>query len=279
MKKTQQYTDFVSAVDVQVLPDDEKFVEKYWITVNVIRILTLCGIICGGALTVIFTFMDFKFKHVPFIVAIILFLAYFYYRYHYSEKILKIFTEECDAVRYMSLQSVLMSHANARTNWGVFFYNMARTLLEIGRVEDAEKVNALLAQYCTTYWGRFYYETIAVELAGYKKNYEEMEEHCVKLSQIETKVKLNQAMRTAYIERMQYPNFVRMSENGAYQELYNIFNRYESMEQKISARVQRNYYLYKIALKLGNEKKAEEHKAFVLQRGGNLRYRSEIENS
>ena len=77
---------------------------------------------------------------------------------------------------------------------------------------------------------------------------------------------------------MQYPSYVQMSQNGAYQELYNIFSKREAAAAKMSEKVRLNYRLYKIALQLGDEKKAEEHKDFVIQRGGTTRYRAELMN-
>ena len=200
------------------------------------------------------------------------------YRYYYSAKIVNTWARDCDIAKYLGIYNELVAYAPARSNWGVHFYNLSMSLLEAGRLEDAERVQSLAEQYCTSQMGRFYCEMGAIELTGYRKDYEEMEEHCRRLSSVQSKIRLTGILRTRYTNTMQYPGYVQMSQNGEYQELYNIFSKREAAAVKMSEKVRLNYRLYKIALQLGDEKKAEEHKDFVIQRGGTTRYRTELMN-
>ena len=286
--KTQQYADFISTVDIQTQPEDKKYIEQYIISFNRIRKISLCWTMVTCLLYFLNSYMlivgiEIMSFGTAFVLVMLLLLCAFLmlriYRMRLGLKMNNIWVQDCDVVRYLGLYNELAQYERNSTNWGIHFYNLGMALLAAGRVEDSEKVQSLMEKYCTGHWGAFFYELVSIELAGYKKDFEEMEEHCKKLSQIKRRVRLRGNMRVLYLEKMQYPSLVQMSRSGEYQELYNFLDQDKTMERNASARVRKNFYLYKIALLLGNEKKAEEHKAFVIQAGGTLRYRAEVMNN
>lgn len=67
-----------------------------------------------------------------------------------------------------------------------------------------------------------------------------------------------------------------MWDKGEYAELYNKIKLAVPFRKSMLSEVKRNYYLYKIALNLGDNEKADEHSKFIIQNGGNLWYRHEI---
>lgn len=281
-RNTKQYQDFVSLVQIQSWPEEQRFIKRYVILTTVIRtlciswlFLALCLIILNSMKEVISVRLA---SPLVMLSDICVLVVWYIYRYYYSAKIVNTWAKDCDIVKYLGIYNELIAYAPVRSNWGVHFYNLSMGLLEAGRSEDAEKVQSLAEQYCTSHMGRFYYEMGVIELAGYRKNYEEMEEHCRRLSSVQSKVCLTRTLRTRYTNTMQYPNYVQMSQNGAYQELYDIFSKREAATVKMSEKVRLNYRLYKIALQLRDEKKAEEHKDFVIQRGGTTRYCTELMN-
>ena len=283
---TQQYADFISLVEIEIRPENKKFVNHFIYTVRAIKILIISWVVIIGTLEIVniwgmTNWINALSVDVYYILLILpplcLFLLLYVYRYNKTIKIINILTQDCDVVKFLELYSYLMSGAKPWNNyWGVFYYNLGRGLFAAGRMEDAEKVHSLIAKYCTDTWGQFYYEMIAIDLAGYKKNYEEMEAHCQKASYVQNGLQLKTSLRSRYMEIMQYPHFVQLSNRGEYQELYNLLSQYEAKAQSMAAKVSKNFYLYKIALLLGNGEKAKEHKAFVIQNGGSLWYRSAV---
>lgn len=283
---TQQYADFISQVEIETLPEDKKFTDRFIYTVKAIRIfivswaviiVTLRIINVFGITNGIIALVVNMYYILLFLPPLCLFLLLYVYRHNKTIKIINIWTQDCDVVKFLEIYSYLISAGKPRRNWwGVYFYNLGRALLAADRMEDAEKVHSLMAKYCTDTWGQFYYEMIAIELTGYKKNYEEMEAHCQKASYVQSSLQLKAPLQSRYTEIMQYPHFVQLSNRGEYQELYNLLSQYEARAQSMAAKVSKNFYLYKIALLLGNREKAEEHKAFVIQKGGSLWYRSAV---
>ena len=285
--ETQQYADLVSTVDIQTQPEDKKYIEQYIVSFNRIRKISLCWTMVTCLLYFLNSYMlivgiEIMSLGTAFVLAILLLLCAFLmlriYRIRFGLKMNNIWVQDCDVVKYLGLYNELVQYESNSTNWGIHFYNLGTALLAAGRVEDSENVQSLMEKYCTRRWEQFFYEMLSIELAGYKKDYEEMEEHCKKLSQIKRRALLRGNMRVLYLEKMQYPSLVQMSRRGEYQELYNLLDQDKAMERNASAKVRKIFYLYKIALLLGNEKKAEEHKAFVLQAGGTLRYCAEVMN-
>lgn len=281
-RNTKQYQDFISLVHIQSRPEEQRFIKRYVVLTTVMRTLCISWLFLALCLFILNAIKEVISDRVAFPLVMLsdicVLVVWHIYRYCYSAKIVNTWAKDCDIVKYLGIYNELIAYAPVRSNWGVHFYNLSMGLLEAGRSEDAEKVQSLVEQYCTSHMGRFYCEMGAIELAGYRKNYEEMEEHCRRLSSVQSKVRLTGILRTRYTNTMQYPGYVQMSQNGAYQELYNIFSKREIMTKKMSERVRLNYRLYKIALQLGDENKAEEHKDFVIQRGGTTRYRTELMN-
>ena len=285
--ETQQYADFVSMVDIQTPPEDKKYIEQYIVSFSRIRKMSICWTIVTCLLYFLNSYMlivgiEVLSLGTAFVLAILLLLCGFMmlriYGMRFGLKMNNVWVQDCDVVRYLGLYNELVLYEKARAHWQIHFYNLGMALLAAGRVEDSEKVQSLMEKYCIGCWGQFFYEIVSIELAGYKKDYQKMEEHCKKLFQIKRRIRLRGNMRVLYLEKMQYPSLVQMSRRGEYQELYDFLDQNKAMERNASARVRKNFYLYKIALLLGNEKKTEEHKAFVLRAGGTLRYRAEVMN-
>lgn len=283
---TQQYADFISQVEIETLPENKKVANRFTYIIRGIKIFMISWAVIIGTLEIanvwgITNWINTLSIEMYYILLILppscLLILLYVYRHNKTIRIINIWTQDCDVVKFLEIYSYLISAGKPRHNWwGVYFYNLGRGLLAAGRMEDAEKVHSLMAKYCTDTWGQFYYEMIAIELTGYKKNYEEMEAHCQKASYVQSSLQLKAPLQSRYTEIMQYPHFVQLSNRGEYQELYNLLSQYEARAQSMAAKVSKNFYLYKIALLLGNREKAEEHKAFVIQKGGSLWYRSAV---
>lgn len=252
---TQQYADFISLVEIETQPENKKFVNRFIYTARAIRIFIMSWVVIIGTLQLLNIWgitneINALSVNMYFILLILppscLFLLLYVYRYNKTIKIINILTQECDVVKFLELYSYLMSGSKPWNNWGVFYYNLGRGLFAAGRMEDAEKVHSLMAKYCTNTWGQFYYEMMAIELAGYKKNYEEMAAHCQKASYVQSSLQLKAPLQSRYMEIMQYPHFVQLSNRGEYQELYNLLSQYEARAQSMAAKVSKTFIFIKL---------------------------------
>lgn len=59
-------------------------------------------------------------------------------------------------------------------------------------------------------------------------------------------------------------------------KLYNSVENTSVWDYVLISKVMQNYYLYRIAMLLGNKEQAAVHKNFVLENGGRLWYRTEL---
>lgn len=78
---------------------------------------------------------------------------------------------------------------------------------------------------------------------------------------------------------MRCPLYFQLFRDGKYEELYHGIKIAISLRNSLLSKVKQNYYLYKVALLLGDNEKADEHKKFVIQNGGTLWYRLEIDDN
>lgn len=271
--RTQQYTDFSKLVNIPKSVQEEKKVKNYWLTVNILKLITI------GALgfQIISTILDLKIKKYVFITAVVFVVIYIWYRSWFAKQFRNILLKDCDPVRGLALYGNLVSYTKRQSNWELHFYNLASLLYYAGRFDDVIRVQSLLQKYCPGNLGQLYYEMIETELALYKMNIEEVEKHCANMQRLSKSVHLKGIIQLLYFQKMQYPVLMQMRNRGEYTELYDKIKQAVSAQRSLLIEVKQNYYLYKIASVLGDEEKMEEHGKFIIQRGGTLWYRQEIE--
>ena len=273
--RTQQYRDLAALIDIPKFPQEEKSVKKYWLTVNILKIVTICALV----FEIISTILDLDIKSLVGIAAVVLLIIYLWYRCKSMKKFRDILFESCDPVRALAWYGNLIFYTRRKSNWELHFYNVAILLYYSGRIEDAKKVQLLQQKYCPGNLGRMYYEMIEAKLALYMMDREKIENHCSNMYQLSKSVRLKGMMRYLYMERMQYPMLIQMRDRGEYTELYNYILHAVSVRKSLLTEVERNYYLYKVASILGDSEKMHEHRAFVIQRGGALWHRQEMEKT
>ncbi len=277
---TPQYQDFIQSVEISATPEEQKIIKRYYTTATILKVISICSlslavlfiiansfvIVTGGSSKLRFH----VFAYVPVII-------YAIYRIYFSKKIKNILLQECDPNRLLSLYSVLLSYANKR-NWEVHFYNLAQNLYYAGRFEDAEKVQSLLAKYCPSNKGRLYHAMIALDLAVHRQDLEleDVVNQCLMMYELGEKVYLKGMRYFIYSGKMRYPMYFQLFRDKKYEELYDGIKVAVLFRNSLLGEVKRNYYLYKIALLLGDNEKADEHKKFVMQNGGTLWYPREL---
>lgn len=277
---TPQYQDFIQSVEISATPEEQKIIKRYHTTAMILKVISICSlslavlfiiansfvIITGGSSKLRFHIL----AYVPVIIYVI-------YRVSFSKKIENKLLRECDPNRFLSLYSMMLSYANKR-NWELHFYNLAINLYYAGRFEDAEKVQSLLAKYCPSNKGRLYYAMIALDLAIHKQDLEveDVVHHCLIMDELRKKVHLKRVVYFICLGKMRYPMYFQLFRDKKYEELYHGIKIAVSLRNSLLGEVKRNYYLYKIALLLGDNEKADEHKKFVMQNGGTLWYPREL---
>lgn len=280
---TPQYQDFIQSVEITATPEEQKIIRRYYITAMVLRVISICSLLLVFFLItahgfVIITDSNKTKSHIyTYIFAFVPAMVYGIYRASFSKKVQNVLLQECDPNRVLSLYSTLVSYAKNR-NWEIHFYNLAQNLYYAGRFEDAEKVQSLLLKYCPSNKGKLYYEMIGIDLAIHRQDLEveDVTSHCLIMAELGKKVKLKGTMYLIYSGKMRYPMCFQLFRDKKYEDLYNGIKIAITLKNSLLTEVKRNYYLYKVALLLGDNEKAEEHKKFVMQNGGTLWYPKEL---
>lgn len=269
----QQYKDLMAYINIESFPPERKAVSQYIRTVKLLKILAVIFL----ALELIAVILDSGIKNVAFVLMLLTIFIYLEFRTLSSKKIRGILLEECNPVKMLSFLGSLLNYSRRSRNWDEHFYNIAMALYYAGRFSDAEKILPLMKQYCPNAAGALRYEMIAADIAYYREDEVELAKHCEELNKIASGIRLKGVNRALYEEKMQYPYLLNGKLGGNYQALYNQYLHAQTMRGSMLGEVKRNYYLYVTASAMGEREKAEQHRQYVLQHGGTLWYKADLE--
>ena len=159
-------------------------------------------------------------------------------------------------------------------NCAVCVFNIGISDIYAGRLEDAEKVRRVCEQKFPNATGTYVGASLGIEVAITRKDWDAFQRDYRLFSQASSNIPPKRAFRINQV--LQYPQLVELYKQGKYEELYNGLVNYIVPHKLVSAETRRNYYLYKVALLLGNPGLAEQHANFVRTFGGCTCYRAEI---
>lgn len=274
-QNSKQYEELISLVEFPEIPQEKAKARTCWILMNILRFLILSGL-------VLIFFIQFQFDNkLPLVIAILLLLVIFIYaRFLFNRTIFSILNKDCDPIRFLAYYGTLLSYYNNNMKkegtWELVFYNIAMGFYYADRMEEAETVLGLLKKYCPSSAGCFYNEIIEAYLASVKGDMQEARDHYLQAGQIGKYLRPT-IMPKCFYERLSfYPEWIQMYQDGLYKELYNSVENTSVWDYVLISKVMQNYYLYRIAMLLGDKEQADAHKNFVLENGGRLWYRTEL---
>lgn len=298
-----QYQDIISNVNITVRPEDERAADRYYkIAITLKALMLLSSIVVFICFPLIFVYFFVRiFMHIDVELDIIgimnivltvmrlmciICLIYILNKRIFFRKIKKILLVDCDPVRMLSCLTALLSHSNRtkESSWGLHFYNICVSLYYAGRFEDARKILTLFPKYCPDDDNRFKYALLSARLSYYEKDEAALYMHCQYLSERIERIKKKDLdlFYPIYQEAMQYPILLAMEKDGAWQQAYDMLRQtntaYKPSASSMLSQVKNNYLLYRMAKGMGDEQCATYHRDFVLQNGGSLWYKREIEN-
>ena len=272
----QQYKDIISTVDIQIQETDRQSANHYYKTASLLRSITGVFVIFA----IVSLVFHLKMQDAAYVLMMISFLLFIWYRKTNSAKIRNILLKDCDPVRMLSFHTALISNSSRNKVWRLHFYNTCSALYYAGRFDDAKKVLALFSKYCSDNASRFSYELLWAKLSYYEKDEAALSAHCKRLEELAKMVHPTGAFRPLYTEAMTYPVLLQLENAKEYQKLYDIFQQgYTSYYDSMISKVKANYMMYQVAMAMGDEQTAKRHRDFVLKNGGSLWYRKAVERN
>lgn len=270
----QQYKDIISTVDIQIQQEDRRSANHYHKMVSLLRNMTGIFVI----FTIVSLVFHLKVQNAAFVLMMVAFLLFSWYRRTNSAKIRNILLKDCDPVRMLSFYMALIENSKQNKVWRQHFYNICSALYYAGRFDDAKKVLSLFSKYCADNTSRFSHELLCVNFAYHEKEEAALPVHCSRLEELAKIVHPTGAFQVLYTEAMGYDALLQMENAGEYQKIYDMFRQgYTSYYDSMLSEVKANYMMYQMAMAMGDERAAKWHGDFVLENGGSLWYRKEVE--
>lgn len=199
------------------------------------------------------------------------------------KKISNILWVKSDPHKYLSVYCASVAYRKSGHRWDEVFYRIGYALCCAGRVGEAEKIAVLYPKYFTnaSVMQRLYYEFLQMEIALYRMDTQRLEMHFNELCQCEKRKKLRKLVQNFVDQRKIYLYYMKLWDQCEYNMLYEQISLHPckmALEQ-----AKKNYYLYRVAKKIGEdggddwERKAREHRDVVLRWGGTSWYRQNVE--
>lgn len=277
-----QYQDIIASVNIEVRPEDRRYIDNYYKRAMFIKAVDLCFMIVMAVVSALGQWRSGVFFFMAFLVALL--LVYRQNKRSAFAKITDALLKDCDPERMLSCLMALLSHSRKSkslresSRWGIHFYNISTGLYYAGRFEEAERILALFPKYCPDNESRFKYELLCARLAYQRKDEAALSEHCRNLNGWAKVVKTQKVLLALYQEAMQYPVLLWMENKGAYGQAYEELKKKDtSADKDMLSRVRMQYLLCKMAEGMGDKQAAAVHREFVLRNGGSLWYRKELQ--
>lgn len=273
-KMTTQYQDLISAIPVTIDKKEQQMVTGYLRNIKLLKLVTI------STLALFLFTVQFKIpgRMLLLLLGILGLFLYFRYRSNSSKLFRDVLLEQCDPAKALSLFMGLYAHTNTKkaSVWTINFYNIARILSHLGRLEELPQIQSLLKTYCDTPEGNAYRYAIGADLALHAHDYEALEQCCQKLREAGTSSPLLKSCGRTLKQRIAYPRLLQLYEAHSDTELYQLIETADIPNASLCSEVIKQYALYQIAERAGEKEKAEKHRAFVLENGGTTRYRTEL---
>ena len=270
------YYELVNIIDFVPDKEEEQVAEKFLKTSNSIYNYR------NSFPVLIFLFVLFLYCFggyigcILFVVVLIVFL--FLYRCHHKKYQTRMssLVNKCIFNKALT-QFMVMSRYTRRTKEAqAVLPAIGNTLFNLGRFEEAERVAQLMKKYCDTPIGNMHRVSLCAAIARYEMDKSGVEQYTRELEMLIPKV------NTPYITKLheailKYPMYMEVEESCDYARAEELLK--EEPNDSLLKKVSRSYRLCKIAMSAGLDEKAEKHRDFVLENGGDTFYRRELEGT
>lgn len=198
------------------------------------------------------------------------------YRKKYMKHVAQLFNDDCCVIKALTAYVVMLKHSRRGENGEALLAWIGTTLFYLGKFDECKEIVGLIEENFDTNIGKAYRCSLLAIVALYERN-EETIELCKK--ELETAVSQmpERYAREAYSVISKYPEIMEAEENGNYDKMVLLLKTNNGQNTTLK-KVSENYRLYKVAKAAGMEMEAAEHRAYVLEKGGDTFYKKELEN-
>lgn len=269
------YQDILSLIDVEIDEEEKARINKYikkfqmWRVIMYISAFVACGVaIYGISRGVIWGFLTFV---VPFFIM----SKNKALRKSEADRVRFIINEKCDAGKALSAYVCLTGKGKQKGGWEALLYNICATLNYAGRTEDCEKIMTLFDKYCNNKVGMAYKKLLQISNAYQAQDAEKLNKYVEEMNALIADKKVMMVMQVASQRAYKYPALLEAEQKGDYEAVHEMLDPNDEIDPRLKL-VTDYYRLYKVAKVAGMEEVAAEHRAFVLENGGDTYYKKEL---
>ncbi len=185
-----------------------------------------------------------------------------------------IIVNNCEFNKVLTMSVLTAGYVRDIKEQQKLIISVGNMLFYLGRFDEARKAVDLIWKYCNTPVGNIYRISLYATIARCEMDKGRVWYHIKEIENILTQSHLPRNNKV-YENVTKYPLFMEVEEKGDYAKALELMreNEKDSMINKVS----RSYRLYKIAKAAGLEAEASNHRAFVLEHGGDTFFRRELE--
>ena len=263
-------------IDFELDKAEEERTHKYCKNLRIMGVVLTVLIAAAGIFGIYCVYADIHWGFYAFLAFALLSVVLFkVYQAKNITRLTRLTNDDCCVIKPLTAYVVMLQYSRRAKNCDAVLQCIGSMLFYMGRFEECKAVAALLERYSDTNIGKSYRYSLLAMVALLEKDSDTILK-CIE--EIETLVSLSPELyvREAYRVISKYPEILKAEESGDYIKMEELLESDDAKTftlKKVSA----NYRLYKVAAVAGMEAEASEHRAFVIQNGGDTFYKKELE--
>jgi len=263
-------------IDFELDKAEEERTHKYCKNLRITGVVLTVLIAAAGIFGIYCVYADIHWGFYAFLAFAFLSVVFFKtYQVKNISRLTRLTNDDCIVSKALTAYVVMLQYSRRAKNCDTVLQCIGSMLFYMGRFEECKAVAGLLERYSDTNIGKSYRYSLLAMVALLEKDSDTILK-CIE--EIETLVSLSPELyvREAYRVISKYPEILKAEESGDYIKMAELLESDDAKTftlKKVSA----NYRLYKVAAVAGMEAEASEHRAFVIQNGGDTFYKKELE--
>ncbi len=270
------YKEVRENVNFELDEEELQKVIKYCKTCRAIAYDNLPLIVIGFAVTLYCISVDIYWVLLFFLLyLIILNIWKRSYQKKYAMYLLGLANDDCNVAKALTAFVTMIKYTKRKKTLVIILGNIGSFLFYMGKFEECQKVTGLLDKYYDTPVSKAYVLSLRAMMALYRKD-KGLVEKCIKDFETLMSQCSERYISDAYKVVARYPAIMDAEESGDYVKMTELLQTDDEKDVTLK-KVTANYRLYKVAKTAGLEEKAERHRTYVLEKGGETFYKKELE--
>lgn len=256
---------------IGIEPDEqlEKQILRYYNVATALKYLALASLAGAFVLGRVTgnSFVDYS---LPFYILVI---VYYVYTRKFRSNIRSYQLDDCEPEKFLPVMRAFVCMGKRKKSRAQNFYNLINSLLLLGEDEKAEKCLELMDVYCDEKLALPLKHILKMDLYLYRKDFESIASLYLEMQKMVFDKKVPQYLEMSYNMRISYFECTSLYLQKQYEGLLNLLENLKEDPRHHLGFVRVNYYKYVIATLLGDDEKAQQYRAYVLEHGGTTWYR------